>query len=102
MTKDEKINTWREIIGKQAASGISAAAFCRDQKLNVNQFRWWQRRFRKQNEQSSGSGFLQLVPFTNPQHSGVRIYLRDKVFIEVEQGFDPQSLRSVVETICGS
>jgi transposase-like protein len=100
MTKDEKINTWRDIINKQAASGISAANFCREQNLNKNQFHWWRRRFRKDNSPNKESGFLQLVAFANPKQSGVRICLRDKVFIEVEQGFDPQTLRRVVEAIC--
>lgn len=99
MTKAEKIDTWREIIGKQAVSGISAAAFCREQNLNRNQFHWWRRRFRKNNSQNKETGFLQLIPFASHQKSGVRICLRNEVFIEVEQGFDPQTLRNVVEAI---
>jgi hypothetical protein len=101
MTKAEKINTWREIIDKQAASGASAAAFCRGQNISIPQFRWWQRRFKKENSQEKESRFLQLVPVSSPQQSGVHICLRDEVFIEVEQGFDPQTLRNVVEAICG-
>ena len=101
MTKEERITHWRGVIAKHAESGLSAAAFCREQDLNVHQFRWWQRRFKNENSQSKGAGFLQLVPFSKSQHSGIRIYLNNGVFIEVEQGFDPLILRGVIEAICG-
>ena len=101
MTKEERITHWRGVIAKHAASGLSAAAFCREHDINIHQFRWWQRRFKKENSQGKESGFLQLVPFSKSQHSGIRIHLNNGVFIEVEQGFDPMTLRGVIEAICG-
>ena len=101
MTKEEKVKHWRGVIAKHFASGLSAAAFCREHDLNIHQFRWWQRRFKKENSQGKGAGFLQLVPFSKTQHAGIRIHLNNGVFIEVEQGFDPLTLRGVIEAICG-
>jgi transposase-like protein len=101
MSKEERITHWRTIIEKQAVSGQSIAAFCRDHKIPAHQFHWWRGRFRKENSQSKGSGFLKLVPFSKSQHSGIRIRLNNGVFIEVEQGFDPHTLRGVIEAICG-
>jgi hypothetical protein len=101
MTKEERITHWRGLIAKHLASGLSAAAFCREQDLNIHQFRWWQRRLKEENSQAKGAGFLQLVPFSKSQHSGIRIHLNNGVFIEVEQGFDPLTLRGVIEAICG-
>jgi len=100
MTKEERITYWRAIIRKHATSGLSAAAFCREHDLNIHQFRWWRRRFKKDNSQGKGSGFLQLVPFSKSQNSGIRIRLTDGVLIEVEQGFHPPTLRGVIEAIC--
>ena len=100
MTKEEKITQWRGLIAKHLASGLSAAAFCREHSLNIHQFRWWQRRFKEENSQSKGAGFRQLVPFSKSRHSGIRIHLNNGVFIEVEQGFDPLTLRGVIEAIC--
>lgn len=97
MTKEERINHWRSIITEHASSGMSAAAFCRQHDLNIPQFRWWHRRFKQ--EKSQGSGFLQLVPFSKSQHSGIRIRLHNDISIEVERGFDPQTLRDVIATI---
>ena len=101
MTKEEKITYWRAVIIKHSKSGLSAAAFCREHNINIHQFRWWQRRFRKENVRGKESGFLQLVPFSKSQHSGIRIRLNNGVLIEVEQGFDPHTLRGVIEAIYG-
>ena len=101
MNKEERITYWRTVIKKHATRGLSAAAFCREQDINIHQFRWWQRRFRKDNSQSKESGFFQLVPFSKSQLSGIRIHLNNGVFIEVEQGFNPHTLRGVIDAICG-
>ena len=102
MNKEERAKHWRTIMEKQAASGLSAAAFCRENNIGIHQFHWWRGRFRKENIQGKESGFLQLVPFSKTtQHSGVHIRLRDNVSIELEPGFDPPTLQSVIETICG-
>jgi transposase-like protein len=102
MSREERIKHWRRIIEKHAASGLSAATFCRDNNIRISQFHRWRRRFRKEYSQGNESGFLQLVPFSKPvQHSGIRIRLRDDLSIEVDPGFDPHTLRGVIETIGG-
>jgi hypothetical protein len=101
MTKEERITHWQAVIRKQAASGLSAAAFCREHHIPIQQFYWWQRRFKKENSKDNRCGFLQLVPFSKSRHSGICIRLNNGVFIEVEQGFDPVTLRGVIATICG-
>ena len=101
MTREERIDMWRAIIRRHAISGRSAAAFCREHNISIHQFRWWRRRFKKENSQGKESGFLQLVPFSKSQHSGIHIRLHNGMFIEVEQGFDPHTLRGVIEVICG-
>jgi hypothetical protein len=100
MTKEEKITQWRAIIGKHATSGLSAAAFCREQGMSIHQFHWWRRRFKREDLQGKESGFLQLAALSNSQYSGIRIRLHNQVLIEVERGFDPLTLRGVIEVIC--
>lgn len=101
MNKEERITHWRAIIRKQATSGLSAAAFCREHDINIHNFHWWRRRFKKEDSQGKGSGFFQLVPFSKSRHSGIRIRFGEGLWIEVEQGFDPLTLRGVIESICG-
>jgi hypothetical protein len=102
MKGEERIKHWRTIIEKQAASGLSASAFCRENNIHNSQFHWWRGRFRKEKSQVNESGFLQLVSVSKSvQHSAIRISLRDDLFIEVDPGFDPQTLRGVIEAIGG-
>ena len=99
-TREERAKHWRTIHEKQAESGLSAAAFCREHNISVHQFHWWRGRFKKEEIQDKKSSFLQLIPFSiKSQRSGVRIRLRGEVFIEVDQGFDPRTLREVIEAV---
>jgi hypothetical protein len=101
MSREEKVKHWRAVITKHAESGQSAAAFCRERHINIHQFRWWQRRFRKEVSHGNDAGFLKLVPLSQPESSGIRLRLKDGISIEVEKGFDPHTLRSVIEAIHG-
>ena len=101
MTKAERAERrthWQAIIEKQAASGMSIAAFCRDARIKPPYFHTWRRRLREQ--QPCPGGFLELIPGRlTGVASGVRIRLGAKLAIEVERGFDPRTLRAVVETL---
>jgi len=33
--------TWRELFARQAGSGLSVPAFCREERINANVFRRW-------------------------------------------------------------
>lgn len=101
MRKEDQIKYWQKMIEKHAASGLSAAAFCRKQNLSIHQFHWWRRRFRKKDAQGKASGFLKLLPISISQQSGIHIRLNEGVFIEVDPGFDPHTLRRVIEAIGG-
>lgn len=100
MTREEQRSRWHAIVEKQIQSGLSAAAFCREQHIKVSQFYRWQRKFRdNENPEPASGGFLQLVPCKKQDGSGVRIRLREGVCIEVEPGFDPLTLRRAVHAL---
>lgn len=101
MTRDELISQWRAVVDKQVASGLSAAVFCREQDINAQRFYQWRRRFYEQAINRMPSGFVELIPCSEHPHSGIRIRVQDRVCIEVERGFDPFTLRAVIETING-
>lgn len=97
MTRVERRTHWRTIIENQAASGMSIAAYCRDTQIKPSYFYTWRRRLREQ--QLSHGGFLELIPGRLTEvASGISIRLGAKVSIEVARGFDPSTLRAVVET----
>jgi transposase-like protein len=39
--------TWRELVARQASSGLSVQAFCRQQRLNTWTFYGWRSRLRQ-------------------------------------------------------
>lgn len=98
MTKEEKSIQWRSIIEKQAESGLSGAAFCREHRINRDRFYHWRLRFKNQGTANPPS-FVQLVPYQKNPSSGIRIHLSNDVSIEIQQGFHPGTLREVIETI---
>ncbi len=42
---------WRKLIARQAGSGRSVAAFCRDESIAVQTFYWWRARLGKREGQ---------------------------------------------------
>jgi len=103
MTNEERTAYWRTVVEKQAESGLSASAFCGEQQLKISQFYRWQRKFRNNGDQGRASnGFLELVPCKKQEGSGIRIKLREGLCIEVEQGFDPLTLRRAVQALSTS
>ena len=99
MTRAERRAHWRTIIEKQATSGVSVAAYCRNVQIKPSCFYTWRRRLRDQ--QPCAGGFLELIPdrLTEAAASGVRLRLSGKLYVEVDRGFDPFTLRAVVETL---
>jgi len=98
MTREERSARWRRLVLKQAESGLSAAAFCREHQIDQSRFYRWRRRF--QSTDTAGlSSFVQLVSCRNNPSSGIVVRLGKDLSIEVHQGFHPQTLREVIE-IC--
>ena len=98
MTRAERRAHWRAIIENQTTSGMSIAAYCRDAQIKPSYFYTWRRRLREQ--QPCSGGFLEVIPGRlTDAASGIRIRMGAKLAIEVERGFDPFTLRAVVETL---
>jgi len=96
-TKEERRAYWHTIIEDQATSGMNITTFCREKQINRHQFHTWRRRLR---DQQHCTGFLELIPGRVVEtHSGIRICPGNKLMIEVDRGFDPFTLRTVVETL---
>jgi hypothetical protein len=98
MTKEEQSARWRNLIDKQADSGLSGAAFCREHRINQDRFYHWRRRFQSETTANSSS-FVQLVPYQKNSSSGIRIHLSKDISVEVQQGFHPGTLREVLEIV---
>lgn len=102
MNPVERRTHWRGIIENQSTSGVSIAAYCRTAGIKPSLFYAWRRRFKEPSQEQSTftGGFLKLIPGKLADAaSGISVRLGAKLSIEVERGFDPFTLRTVVETL---
>ena len=58
MADGSKAEHWRGVVAEQEASGLSAAAFCRERAIPAWKFHYWRKRLR---EEASGHGEFAMV-----------------------------------------
>jgi hypothetical protein len=101
MTKEQRATYWQGVVQEQAQSGVNAVAFCMDHQINLQRFYSWRRRFKSESDVTKGTGaFLELVPSSKLQGSGIRIRLDERLSIELEPNFDPCTLRNAIDALC--
>ena len=101
MTKEERHSHWQEIIDRQRTSGMTIAAYCRDIQIKSSYFYTIRRRLKER--ESAAGGFLELRPgkmsASTATSSGIHIRIAGNLYLDVERGFDPFTLRLVIETL---
>jgi hypothetical protein len=103
----EKARTWEQTVSEQAASGLSAAAFCRERSVALARFYQWRRRLRGGSAGASAAGaesapgFVEMLAGSGPgtRSSGVALRLGHGLTVAVEPGFDGETLRRVVSAL---
>jgi hypothetical protein len=101
MSREDRQKYWRGLVEQQADSGMSAAAFCIEQRINRQRFYAWRRRF---SCHSQSTEFIRLVPTSKDSGSGIRIHLDHGISIELDISFDALTLRKVIDALsaeCG-
>ena len=99
MTREERRSYWQHIVEEQALSGLDASVFCRKHKIKMPQFYRWRSKFQDIKHEESTAAFIQLIPEGSNPDSGIRVRIFNDLFIEVDRGFDPLTLRTAVETL---
>ena len=97
---EERRAYWRATIDKQATSGMSIVDYCQGNHIKRDLFYAWRRRLKE--KQPGAGGFLELIPGPGKPdnvNTGIRIHIGAKLSIEVWRGFDPFTLRTVVEVL---
>ena len=93
MTRAERRAHWESIVKKQAASGLSAASFCRREGINLKSFYHWRRRF----EAPAASSVPTLVPVTIVAPQIVEVALPCGAVVKVPSA--PATLEMVLGTL---
>ena len=102
----ERLLFWQGQITNWERSGLSQAAYCRENKLSDGSFSEWRRKLSARSLSATGESTLGLSASTaeqrfvdlSPTPSTLRIEC-GKFTIEVAPGFDANHLRRVVEVL---
>jgi hypothetical protein len=100
----KKEQHWRRLLHEQKASGKSVAVFCGERRIPVHQFYWWQRTLRERADQGRAQrppDEAHFIPVRLPLFSAAPIEVVHPAgcVVRVPVGFDPMSLRRVLETL---
>jgi transposase-like protein len=92
---EERTAHWREVVSRQAASGLTVAAFCREASISAPTFYFWRRRLqdasaspapRPAAERGVQAGFVPVRVAAAASPTALRIYLPRGVCLELPQG----------------
>jgi hypothetical protein len=105
--QSQKRQAWKQHIKAWEKSGLTQKAYCKSQHLSVVNFCYWKKKF----SVNSGTGNSKFYPLAIPDasqnqnranNSSVRIQVSGQRFsIAVSEGFNPDLLKNVINTLEG-
>lgn len=90
LSEEQKQEYWADQIEQWQASGKSAAAWCREQKLVYHQFFYWKKRLAPKEE-----AFVELE---EPADTGITLEI-GQIRIEVTSNFDLKTLERLIRVL---
>src|SRR5512144_751992 len=92
---------WRHHLEQWQHSGLTQIAYCRQQDVSRDRFSYWKKRLlpAQAREAAAGDepGFLRLQVAS--VGARVAVVLHERLRVEVQPGFDPATLRAVVQAL---
>lgn len=98
----ERRSFWQDHLAQWHASGMTQVAYCRQHGLHRDQFGYWKKRLlavRAPATAATATGFIavRMASASAP----VTVVLNHHLRVEVHPGFDPVTLRAVVQALGG-
>jgi len=95
---------WRELLERQAHSGLSISGFCAQEGVHVSSFYEWRRKLKEATPTHGvgtelSTGFVRVdveLGQSTDADSGVNIALAGGASIRLMKGFDPATLRKAL------
>jgi hypothetical protein len=96
----EKRRLWEEHLQRWKSSGFSQAEFCSKYGLSLKSFGYWKRKLMS----SKAAVSLVELPISMsapvfPLPRPIQLRINEKFRIEIERGFDAETLRRLVEVL---
>ena len=108
VTKNMRLSQWADVIRDRKASGLTIAAYCRENNISRNAYFYWQREIKKTAIAEAGNMFVEVEPATCalpvqvPQASAesysIAISIGDAT-INVAEEVSCELLRKVIEVV---
>ena len=99
---------WENHVLQWRSSGQSQIEYCRNRQLSVHRLRWWKAKFDRLAGDGQGPALIpvQVQPplpesARASMEGGVRIWVGERLCVEVAQGFDRATLGAVIQVLGG-
>jgi hypothetical protein len=95
-----KVQYWESHIQAWQKTDLSQSEYCRKNKLKSNRFWYWRKRIERPKKKD-----ITFVPLSlssgriSPASRTVRVIIPNGYRIELEDGFDPDTIRQLIHTI---
>ena len=91
---------WQEHLAQWQASGMSQVAYCRQQGLRLAQFGYWKKRLLTARGPATAPTAADFIAVQMASAGAtLTIVLNDRLRVEVYPGFDPVTLRAVIQAL---
>ena len=96
----ERRSFWQDHLEQWQRSGLTQVAYCRQHGLNRDQFGYWKKRLlavRAPDMVPTTAGFIAVHMAS--AGATLAVVLKNHLRVEVHPGFDPATLRAVVQAL---
>ena len=91
---------WQEHLAQWQASGMTQVAYCRQHGVNRDQFSYWKKRLLSARSAGTAPGGTDLIAVHMASAGAtLAVVLNDHLRVDVYPGFDPATLRAVVQAL---
>ncbi|WP_277680126.1 IS66 family insertion sequence element accessory protein TnpA [Gracilibacillus dipsosauri] len=90
---------WQSRMDQWRESGLSIAAWCRQENIHTHQMYYWKRRFDQQSASPSAIDWLEISTSANNDTDASLVIKIDKLVVEVKPHIDRQLLSDVLHLL---
>ena len=90
------------LLARRERDGLSLRRLAEESQIPIGTLAWWSWRLRQSERQSDDpgpAGFVEIIAGASSSRTMIAVVLDNDTRIEVEAGFDPELLRSVVRAL---
>ncbi len=103
MTRQEKMSAkrakWKKRIAQWEASGLTQAVYCREKGLSIHRFSYWRKKWKAASPVSFAEVSMPVELCGYGRKDALVVRVRDRFAVEVPEGFSPDLLGRLIQTL---